>query len=131
MKSVYSFIRKPDFLAMSISGTYDYWDFIKYPKIINKKCVSEQVYKVLVDVVPVTYTEIPTIELFFLGETLAEIFRDRVKMALVWDGQQQDNLLEIVATNRAANLKVFKKVRPAEYWLLFDKEDEPSNLFKQ
>lgn len=131
MKSVYSFIRKPEFLAMSISGIYDYWDFIKYPKIIYKKCVSEQIFKVLVDVVPVTYAEIPTIELFFLGETLAEILRDRVKMALIWDGQQQENFLEIVATNRAANLRVFEKVKPAEYWLLFDKEDEPSNLFKQ
>ena len=115
---------------MTISGSYDYWDFIQYPKIILRKCQSEDVYKVLVDLVPITYTEIPTIEIFFLGETVAEILRDRVKLALVWVGDSRDELLELVAVNRAANVRIFDSTKMAELWLLQDPEGEPSNLFK-
>lgn len=130
MNSTYSFKNKAAFLVMSIDGDYDYWDFIKYPKIILRKCQAAKVYKVLVDLIPVAYTDLPTIELFFLGETMAEILRDKVKLALVWKGNEQEQFLELVATNRAANMRVFDSVKIAEYWLLHDKEDEPTNLFK-
>jgi len=130
MNSSYVFKNKLQFLVMTISGRYDYWDFIQYPKIILRKCQSETVYKVLVDLVPVTYTEIPTIEIFFLGETVAEVLRDRVKLALVWVGDNRDQLLELVAVNRAANVRIFESTKVAEMWLLQDQEGEPSNLFK-
>ena len=130
MHSTYTFKNKVHFLVMSIDGVYDYWDFIKYPKIILRKCQSAQVYKVLVDLIPVSYTDLPTIELFFLGETMAEILRDKVKLALVWKGNEQEQFLELVATNRAANMRVFDSVKIAEYWLLHDHEDQPSDIFK-
>lgn len=129
MNSSYTFKNKADFLVMAIDGSYDYWDFIKYPKVILRKCQSAKIFKVLVDLIPVSYTELPTIELFFLGETLAEVLRDRVKIALVWKGNEQEQFLELVATNRAANMRVFDSIKIAEYWLLHDKEGEPSNLF--
>ena len=130
MNSSYVFKNKLQFLVMTINGRYDYWDFIQYPKIILRKCQSEDVYKVLVDLVPVTYTEIPTIELFFLGEAVAEVLRDRVKLALVWVGDNRDQLLELVAVNRASNMRIFESTKIAELWLLQDKEGEPSNLFQ-
>ncbi|MCE2612038.1 hypothetical protein LVD13_03575 [Flavobacteriaceae bacterium D16] len=130
MNSTYAFKNKAEFLVMSIDGIYDYWDFIKYPKIIMRKCQSVKIYKVLVDLIPVSYADLPTIELFFLGETMAEVLRDKVKLALVWKGNEQEQFLELVANNRAGNLRVFDSIKIAEYWLLHDKEDEPSNLFQ-
>ena len=130
MNSTYTFKNKVQFLVMSIEGGYEYWDFIKYPKIILRKCQSAQVNKVLVDLIPVSYTELPTIELFFLGETLAEILRDKAKLALVWKGNEEEQFLELVATNRAAHMRVFDSVKIAEYWLLHDHEDQPSDIFK-
>ena len=130
MNSSYAFKNKLQFLVMTINGRYDYWDFIQYPKVILRKCKTEGIYKVLVDLVPVTYTEIPTIELFFLGEAVAEVLRDRVKLALVWVGDNKDELLELVAVNRAANMRIFESTKIAELWLLHDKEGEPSNLFQ-
>ncbi len=115
---------------MTISGQYDYWDFIQYPKVILRKCKSENIFKVLVDCIPVKYTEIPTIEMFFLGESLAEVLRDRVKLACVWNTNEQEAFLEQVATNRAANFRMFHSIKIAELWLLHDKEEEPSNLFQ-
>ena len=115
---------------MTISGNYYYWDFIKYPKIILKKCEAESTYKILVDLVLVKYAEIPTIEMFFLGEILAETLRDKIKMAIVWTGKEQEKFLQTVATNRAACLRIFEVTKTAEFWLLYDKEDEPLDLFK-
>lgn len=130
MKSTYSFRNKVHFLVMSIDGAYDYRDFIKYPKVILRKCQAMQVYKVLVDLIPVSYKELPTIELFFLGETMAEVLRDKVKLALVWKRSEEEQFLELVATNRAAHMRVFDSVKLAEYWLLHDHEDQPSGIFK-
>jgi hypothetical protein len=130
MPSNYTFKNKGDFLVMTIKGDYHYWEFIKYPKIIRKKCEEWNNYKVLVDLILVTYKEIPTIELFFLGEILADTLRDKIKMALVWTGKDQKLFLQAVANNRAACLRIFEITKTAEYWLLYDREDEPLDLYK-
>ena len=130
MRSSYAIKDKGDFLFITIKGDYDYWDFIKYPKIIKKKCEELKNYKVLVDLLPVKYKVIPTIELFFLGEILAETLRDKIKMALVWAGKEEKQFLQSVANNRAACLRIFELAKTAEFWLLYDREDEPLDLFK-
>lgn len=121
---------KSEFLVLTIKGDYDYWEFIKYPKIIKKKCEELQNYKVLVDLILVKYKEIPTIELFFLGEILADTLRDKIKMALVWTGEDEKLFLQAVANNRAACLRIFEITKTAEFWLMYDREDEPLNLHK-
>jgi len=130
MHSSYTFKDKGDFLVLTIKGDYDYWEFIKYPKIIKKKCEDLKNNKVLVDLVPVKYNEIPTIELFFLGEILADTLRDKIKMALVWTGKDEKLFLQAVANNRAACLRIFDIIKTAEFWLLYDREDEPLGLLK-
>ena len=130
MHSTYTFKNKADFLVMSVEGIYDYWDFIKYPKIILRKCQAAQVYKVLVDLIPVSYTELPTIELFFLGETMAEILKGRVKFALVRKGNEEELFLEQVATNRNVDMRIFDSIKIAEHWLLHDHEDHPTSFLK-
>ena len=115
---------------MRIAGRYDYWDFIQYPKIIRAACEEREVYRIMVDVVAVAYTELPTLELFFLGEKVAEVLRDRVKTALIWHGDTRDGFMETVAVNREAAIRIFDSTETAKIWLLYDHEDEPFNFKK-
>ncbi len=115
---------------MRIAGKYDYWDFIRYPHIIRTACEESGIYRIMVDVVAVTYTELPTLELFFLGEKVAEVLRDRVKIAVIWHGDTRDGFLETVALNRAAAFRIFDSTETARIWLLYDHEDEPFNFKK-
>jgi hypothetical protein len=119
MQSKYSFKNRADFLVMTISGTYNYWDFIKYPKIIHNKCQKVGNYKVLIDVIPVSYSDIPTIELFFLGEIISEIISNKIKLAVVWK-DDQDKFLGSVVSNRGVQMQIFNTIKSAENWLLQD-----------
>jgi len=110
---------------MRIAGPYDYWEFIQYPALIRKKCEALEEYRVLIDLVAVTYTELPTLELFFIGEKVAEVLRDRVKVAMVWHGDTREDFLQTVASNRAASIRIFQDTETAAVWLLYDHEDEP------
>ncbi len=110
---------------MIISGDYSYADFIKYPKIIRNHCLKEKKYKILVNVVKVVKTEIPLVELYFLGEHIANVLRDHIKLALIWDGENHNRFLQKVATNRLALIRTFESVENAKIWLIHDKEDEP------
>jgi hypothetical protein len=131
LKSIgYTFEKREGYLVMRISGSYDYWQVILYPDLIRKQCEALGMNRILVDVGEVTYTELPTLELFFLGEKVAESLRDKVKIALVWEGDPQKDFLEIVAANRAASIRIFEKSVVARQWLLFDHEDEPFNFHK-
>ena len=125
MYSRYSFENHREFLAMNISGEYHYWDIIKYPKIIRNQCVKERVFKVLVNATKLEIGDMPIVEQFFLGEHLAEVLRDHIKIAIVWQGLYRSRFFQSVATNRAALLRVFRSIRNAEIWLLHDKENEP------
>lgn len=128
MKCSYRFKETDTYLEMEITGPYDYWEFINFPEIIRRKCKALQTFKIIVDVIEVTYVELPILELFFLGEKLAEKLRDRIKIALLWHGDTRDYFLQNVAANRAASIRIFHTPEDAMDWLLFDHEDEPFNF---
>ena len=128
MYTTHSFQLHREYLAMNISGRYHYWDLIRYPKIIRNHCLKERVFKVLLDATDLTIGEMPVVEQFFLGEHIAEVLRDHIKLAIVWNGLYHSRFFQSVATNRAALLRVFRSARNAEIWLIHDKENEPINL---
>ncbi len=77
------------------------------------------------NVIQVVKTEIPLVELFFLGEHIANVLRDHIKLALVWDGENHNRFLQKVATNRRALIRTFESDENAKVWLIHDREDEP------
>ena len=125
MGSLYSFEKEKNYLVMTITGNYSYEDFIKYPKLIRNQCLKEKMYKILVNVTPVVKTEIPLVELFFLGEHIANVLRDHIKLALLWDGEKHNRFLQKVASNRFALIRTFESDVHAKIWLMYDREDEP------
>ncbi|MGB5691521.1 MAG: hypothetical protein WBM43_02835 [Flavobacteriaceae bacterium] len=125
MYTRYSLEQRKEFLEMNISGEYQYWDLIKYPKIIRNQCLKVHVYKILVDLRDMEIRQMPVVEQFFIGEHIAEVFKDHIKIAIVWNGLYHSRFFQSVATNRAALLRVFRSEKNAEIWLLRDKENEP------
>ena len=110
---------------MTITGNYNYWDVIKYPKIIRNQCLKNRIFKVLVNASELRVGDMPIVEQFFLGEHIAEVLRDHIKMAIVWKGLYHSRFLQSVATNRSALLRIFRSAKNAEIWLVHDKENEP------
>lgn len=110
---------------MNITGEYNYWDIIKYPKIIRNQCLKERIFKILVNTSKLTVGDMPIVEQFFLGEHIAEVLRDHIKLAIVWKGPYRSRFIQSVATNRSALLRIFRSVTNAEIWLVHDKENEP------
>ena len=130
MYSRYSFTKNKEYLVMVISGKYNYWDMIKYPKIIRNQCLKERIFKVMVNATELNVGEMPIVEQFFLGEHIADVLRDHIKLAVVWQGLYHSRFLQSVATNRSALLRIFRSVKNAEIWLLHDKENEPLSFKK-
>ena len=125
MYTRYSLDQRKDFLEMNITGEYQYWDLIKYPKIIRNQCLKVRMYKILVDLRELEIDQMPIVEQFFIGEHIAEVLKDHIKIAIVWNGLYHSRFFQSVATNRAALLRVFRSEKNAEIWLLRDKENEP------
>ncbi len=125
MYTRYSLDQREDFLEMNITGEYQYWDLIKYPKIIRNQCLKVRIHKILVDLRQLKIDKMPIVEQFFLGEHIAEVLKDHIKIAIVWNGLYHSRFFQSVATNRAALLRVFRSEKNAEIWLLRDKENEP------
>jgi hypothetical protein len=117
MVSSFSFVLHQEYLELSIQGTYDYWEFLEYPKRLRAACDEHQCDKALVDLSPVKAKEVALIELFFLGEEIARELGEKIKLALIWKRESLSDFLVDVATNRNANLKVFDNPKMAAYWL--------------
>ncbi len=103
---------------MTMRGAYDYREFLELPHLILQECEDHQCYKILVDLNAVVAEDIALIELFFLGEKIAEVLGKTVMIALVWKRESLSDFLADVATNRSARLKVFATNQRAHYWLL-------------
>lgn len=131
MQSRYALEKRNGYLAMNISGEYHYWDLIKYPKIIRNNCIKEHLFKILVDTRELAIGKMPIVEQFFIGEHIAEVLKDQIKIAIVWNGLYHSRFFQSVATNREALLRVFRSVENAEIWLMRDRENEPAYYKKK
>ncbi len=117
MVSSLSVIDHKEYLEISIQGNYDYWEFIEYPRIIRKSCDDLKCNKILIDVTPVKAEEVSMIELFFIGEKIAQEFGEKIMLALIWKRESLSDFMVDVATNRFAQLKVFDDTKQAIFWL--------------
>ena len=118
MVSSLSVRTKKEYLVITIKGTYDYWECLHYPVKILKECQKRNRNRALVDLRTLNTGEVSLIELFFLGEKIAQILGNKIILALVWKKDSHSDFLADVATNRAARLSIFDTVKGAESWLL-------------
>ncbi len=117
MKSNFYFEKESTHLCMTVSGEYDFPDFVDYLKIIYAKCEEEGNFRMLLNILGVEGIDVPTLERYFLGIEAAEQLKYKVKLAVVWHAEFTNYLTETVATNRGAYIKVFGSTEPALAWL--------------
>ena len=113
---------------MRVSGEYDYRNMIEFPKAILQATQESGIDRVLINGLGVKAEELPVIERFFMAEKAAEMFRQEIKLAIVWHPQLIDGFMEAVAQNRAGLMRLFGTEEEALAWLL-DNREKPGPLF--
>jgi len=121
MKSEYVIEKKENYLYITVSGEYDKDDFLQYPKLVSEACEKEKIYKVLFNGMNLNGTNAPTMDRYFIGESIALLLGPQIKIAAVWPGNHINKFAETVAVNRGAQILVVGDVESAKDWLL--KED--------
>ena len=118
MKSELIIERKANFLYYTLSGEYDKNDFLLYPKMVVNACEKEQIYNVLINGLKVNGTNVPTMERYFIGETIAKTLGPKIKLAVVWPREHINKFTENVAVNRGIQILVVGDFETAREWLL-------------
>ena len=118
MKSELVIVKKEKFLYYTLSGEYDKNDFMLYPKMVADDCEKENIYNVLINGLKVNGTNVPTMDRFFLGETIANLLGSKIKLAIVWPGEHINKFTENVAVNRGTQLLIVGDFETAKEWLL-------------
>lgn len=109
--------KRTDYLYMKITGVYNSQQFLSLPKIILGECTKANSTKVLVDALEVDFTNLSTMERYFLGEEFANVISYRASVAAVVPEKVITKFLETVATNRGAKMQVLSDFKVAETWL--------------
>jgi len=118
MKSEYVLEKKGNFLCFTISGEYDKNEFMTYPKLVAEICETEKTQHVLFNALKLRGTNLPAMDRFFLGESVAKILGPLIKLAVVWPGEHITKFGENVAANRGSHILVVGDVETAREWLL-------------
>ena len=118
MRSNYLFGKTENYMTLVISGEYDKDDFLSYPQLILDECEKEKLYKILVDGSNLTGTNLPTMDRYFIGETIAKMLGGKVKLAVVWPKKHINKFAETVAVNRGSSIIVVDTIGTAHEWLL-------------
>jgi hypothetical protein len=120
MESEFSFAKKENYLLMTVTGDYAKEDFMAFADIILHGCEKENVKKVLLDAHNVSYTNLSTMDRFYIGENIANVIGPTIKIGLVAPKEFINKFGENVAVNRGGKLFVTHSFEEAEDWLLND-----------
>jgi len=120
MESKYAFEKKEKYLLMTLTGHYAKEDFIAYADIILEGCEKENVKKILLDAHNVTYTNLSTMDRFYIGENIAQVLGPKIKLAVLLPKEHINKFAENVAVNRGGKVFVSHLFEEAEDWLLND-----------
>ena|SRR5215831_6799097 len=118
MKSAYVLEKKDNYLFVTLSGEYDRVELKSYGKALMDICEKEEVFKVLINMLGITGTNLSVMERFVIGESVAELFPPTLKLAVAWPEKDLTRFAETVAVNRGSFLAVFPTVEEAERWLV-------------
>ena len=120
MKLKYLFEKKANYLYMKISGDYNQDEFMEFIQIILNECIKEKTNKVLANMLEVDWVNFGTIQRFYLGDEIAKVLSNKIKLAAVLTIENLNHFTETVASNRGAHMKVFHDLITAESWIESD-----------
>jgi hypothetical protein len=117
MESEFSFAKKENYLLMTVTGVYAKEDFMAFADIILHGCEKENVKKVLLDAHNVSYTDLSTMDRFYIGENIANVIGPKIKLAVLLPKEHINKFAENVAVNRGGKVFVSHLIEEAEDWL--------------
>ena len=120
-ESWYTIKNFPEFMSMEVSGVYNATWFLGLPKLMILEAKKARAEKVLMNVRGVDFTNLSTMERYFLGEEIATSVSYRLSIAVVAPEEVITKFIETVATNRGANMFVTSEEAEAKAWLLGQK----------
>jgi hypothetical protein len=117
-ESNYEIELRTDYVYMKIVGVYNSQQFMGLPEIILNECGKVKSEKILVDMLNVDFSNLSTMERYFLGEEFAKVISYHASVAAVVPEKVITKFLETVAINRGANIVVASDFSVAESWLI-------------
>ncbi len=113
----YWFDLRKDYLYMKVTGKYNSLQFLDFPELILEECKKTKSNKVVVDGLEVDYSNLSTMERYFMGEEFAKVVSYKVAIAIVAPAKIITKFMETVAANRGATVHVTSNIKAAETWL--------------
>lgn len=108
--------RRNGYLYLEYAEPYTFENFITISKQVFETCKAEQYQKVLVNVSEMT-GKVKALERFEIGVQGALIFRNKVKIAVLYRAEEIDWFAETVSVNRGLNARIFSEMEKAMEWL--------------
>jgi hypothetical protein len=102
---------------MEILGVYNATWFLGLPKLMILEAKKARAEKLLVNVKEVDFTNLSTMERYFIGEEIANIVSYKLSVAVVAPEEIITKFIETVATNRGINILVVSDLETAADWL--------------
>lgn len=118
MTSQIYFQLKKEYLLVRVTGNYNKTKFLAMIDEISARCQKENSTRVLIDALAVQNANISTTDRYFLGERIAQRFRNNFKITIAWPPEHIDRFAEIVASNRGVDIYVSGDLKLAEDWLI-------------
>lgn len=116
-----TYINKGNYLLVEINEGYSFKMLKETVHQIIAHSKKENLGKVLVDLTNMD-GEFKTIDRYEIGLEIAKVWGQGVQVATVARESQVNFLVENVAVNRGAKLRVFIKIEPALEWLSLEQE---------
>ena len=119
MKYEFSIEKRAGYLYCKIPDRpYDRKAFISYAQRILQESEKANITRILVDGLDVKGADLSTMERYFIGEKVAEVFAPKIKLAVAWPEKHINRFAETVALNRGGYMHVVATIQAAEKWLL-------------
>lgn len=110
---------KPEFIQFTTIGNYAFDEMYEFLKIVKAEADEAERSRILIDSSQIK-GRMTEAERFQGGQMIAEIFGNRLKLALIMPPGGVTKLGELTAVNRGARFLVTTSAAEAETWLLND-----------
>ncbi len=108
--------RRNGYVYVEYAKPFNFEKFITISKQVVKICVAEHYQKLLVNISQMT-GKVKPLERFEIGVQGALIFRNKVKIAMLYRAEEIDRFAETVSVNRGLSARIFSEMDQAMEWL--------------
>ena len=116
-KIKYTFINDGNHLLFTFNSKNGFNESIKLIHSIKSECISNKIFKVLIDTRPAEKQLLSDLNRFNLGVEIGQVLNSKIQTAILDNGDDQNHLLELSALNRSAFIKVSSDRKELLKWL--------------